>query len=223
MTQRESQLQQLLVTMRTRLIVMSAMVGIALEDACKALLEGDIGRASAVIDGDEAINDLENEIDAKALSLLARTQPVACDLRMVVSSLRMVVDFERIADEAASIAERTILMDGMGLGTVEGDFKELMELSSQIYKDAVNSFRDGDPEQALNVCKREDDIALLDVRIMHKLTHQLEKDNIDPQRSMLLILINRSLNRICRRAVNIAEHTYFIYAGISLKHKKRRV
>ena len=113
MTSQETRLQQMLVTLRTRLLVMCAATGLALDDACRALKEGDVGRASAVIDGDDAINALENEIDEKALSLLARVQPVAGDLRFVVIALRMVADLERIGDEAASIAERTLIMQGL--------------------------------------------------------------------------------------------------------------
>ncbi len=220
MTAHESQLQQMLVTLRTRLLVMSAMVGLALDDACKALRESDVGRASAVIDGDKAINDLENEIDAKALSLLARTQPVACDLRLVVSSLRMVIDLERIADEAASMAERTLLMEGLDINSaVLEELEELMNVSSTIYQDAIAAFREADPEKALEVLHHEDRAALLDMRIMHKLTHQLSS-GIDPQLVMFVSLISRSLNRVWRRAMNLAEHTYFIYTGVSLKHKR---
>lgn len=77
MQQQETHLQQMLVTLRTRLLVMCASTSIALEDAGTALIHKDVGRANAVIDGDEAIDALENDIDDKALSLLARAQPVA--------------------------------------------------------------------------------------------------------------------------------------------------
>ena len=103
MQQQANYLQQLLVSLRTRLLVMCASVGIALEDAGKAMAAGDPGRAASVIENDAAIDALENEIDEMALQLLARTQPVAGDLRFVVSALRMVVDLERIGDEAVSM------------------------------------------------------------------------------------------------------------------------
>ncbi len=215
----ENQLQQMLVTLRTRLLVMSAMVGIALDDSCKAFCEGDIGRASAVIDGDAAINELENEIDAKALSLLARTQPVAGDLRLVISALRMVVDLERIADEAASMAERTLLMEDMKLTVFHDDIKHLMDITRKTYADAIESFREASPELALKVRQYEDDAALLDVRIMHNLMNFLE-NGAEPQSAFYIILVSRSLNRIWRRAMNLAEHTYFIYAGVNLKHRR---
>ena len=110
MNSKETQLQQGLTQLRTRLLVMGAAVGIAVDEACAALESGNTGRAIAVVDGDAAINALENEIDEMALSLLVRNQPMAQDLRMVVGALRMVIDLERIGDEAAGIAERSIIL-----------------------------------------------------------------------------------------------------------------
>ncbi len=217
MTAQENNMQQMLVTLRTRLLVMSAMVGLALDDACKALSEEDVARANAVIDGDKAINMLENEIDAKALSLLARTQPVACDLRFVVSALRMVVDLERIADEAASLAERTIVMKDFDMSFIMDDIMELMEVTRTTYAMAVDAFREGSPEKALHVRQHEDDAALWEVRIMHKLS-QGQHINLNSEFAIYTTLIIRSLNRVWRRAMNIAEHTYFTYAGVNLKH-----
>ncbi len=219
MSNSETQLQQMLVTLRTRLLVMSAMVGLALDDACKSLQDGDVGRASAVIDGDSAINDLEIEIDAKALSILARTQPVASDLRLVVAAMRIVLDLERIADEAARLSEFTVLMSGQTSVTedIDDELNELMLLARTIYSQALDAFREGDAKKALRVRQHEDQAALLDVRIMHKLT---STHNADPQIPIYLMLISRALNRVWRHAMNLAEQTYFIYGGESLKHRR---
>ncbi len=219
MSMKESQLQQMLVTLRTRLLVMSAMVGLALDDACKAFKEGDVGRASAVIDGDSAINDMENEIDAMALSILARTQPVACDLRLVISALRMVLDLERIADECARMAEITVLLGDTNIDEPEviQEISQLMKTARNIYTAAIDAFREGDAKKALRVRQHEDEAALLDVRIMHRLTHN---NKIDAHISIHLMLISRTLNRVWRQSMNLAENTYFIYAGENLKHKR---
>ncbi len=218
MSNTENQLQQMIVTLRTRLLVMSAMVGLAVDDACKSLQEGDIGRASAVIDGDVAINELENEIDAKALSILARTQPVASDLRFVISAMRMVLDLERIADEAARMAEFTVSMEGIAHidEDVVQDITQLMKISREIYADAIDAFREGDAQKALKVRQHEDEASLLDVKIMHKLS---TRKHVDAQLSIHVILVSRTLNRVWRHAMNIAEHTFFIYSGESLKHR----
>lgn len=223
----ETHLQQMLVTLRTRLLVMCASTGLALEDACIAFREGDVGRASAVIDGDAAINELENEIDEKALSLLARAQPVAVDLRFVVSTLRMVGELERIGDEAASIAERTIIMQGLNTTPLMADLCTLMDLVRKIYNDAVCAFRDGNKELALAVVREDDTASLMEMRIIQRLMQAREPaqgqdsaQTIDPQVAMHVILVTRALNRVWRRATNIAENAYFVLQGVSLKHKK---
>lgn len=219
----ETHLQQMLVTLRTRLLVMCASTGLALEDACIAFREGDVGRASAVIDGDAAINDLENEIDEKALSLMARAQPVAGDLRFVVSTLRMVGELERIGDEAASIAERAIVMQGLCFKAFMPDLATLMDLARKIYNDAVTAFREGDETLALAVVREEDTASLMEMRIIQRLMQELGEglgQDVDPQVAMHVILITRALNRVWRRSINIAEHAYFVLQGVSLKHKK---
>lgn len=219
MTLQETHLQQMLATLRTRLLVMCATVGLAVDDACKALLDGDAPRASAVIDGDAAINSLENEIDEMALSILARTQPVARDLRFVVSTLRMVLDLERIGDEAAGIAERAILMQGLQQPRIMDDVRALMETARKLYADSVAAFREGDLELALAVSRGDDEAAQMEVRIFQRLMQDPDA-RIDAHMAIHIILIARALNRIWRRAANVAEHTYFILEGVSIKHKK---
>lgn len=219
MTNQENHLQQMLVTLRTRLLVMCAATGLALEDACKALRDGDMGRAGAVIDGDAVIDALENEIDDKALSLLARAQPVARDLRFVVSALRMVSDLERIGDEASSIAERAIIMQDLLPLPIMEEVSRLMDMACMLYNSSVTAFRDGDRELALSVCRGDDDASQMEIRIIQRLMQDMG-GNMDPHVGMHIILITRALNRIWRRASNIAEHAYFVMEGVSIKHKK---
>jgi len=226
MNGKETQLQQMLTRLRTRLLVMSASVGIAVDEACAALIEGNVGRASAVVDGDETINCMENEIDELALALLARNQPVAQDLRFVIASLRMVLDLERIGDEAASIAERTLILHGPLPQGVMGTVSELMHSASTLYKSAVESFRSGDPEMALKLCRNDDEITQQEVAALQSLMSYLcfipeQGGGIGQSYAgMHGILICRALSRICRRSANIAEHAYFITRGLNLKHKR---
>jgi len=227
MNSKETQLQQMLTHLRTRLLVMSASVGIAVDEACAALIEGNVGRASAVVDGDEVINDLENEIDELALTLLARTQPVAQDLRFVVAGLRMVLELERIGDEAASIAERTLILLAPLPPTVMASVSALMHSASSLYKSAIECFRSGDAEQALRLWRNDDtEITQLEVTALQNLMDYLyttpkQGGGIEQSYAgMHGILICRALSRICRRSTNIAEHTYFIAKGLNINHTK---
>ena len=126
----EDSSRQMLATLRTRLLVMFAHVGIALDESGKALAQDDAARALAVQEGDAVIDDLENEIDELCLRVMARLQPVAGDLRFVVAALRMVVDLERIGDEAAAIAERVLLLHELPIN--EEDMRRLREIGKPV-------------------------------------------------------------------------------------------
>lgn len=221
MQQQANYLQQLLVSLRTRLLVMCASVGIALEDAGKAMAAGDPGRAASVIENDAAIDALENEIDEMALQLLARTQPVAGDLRFVVSALRMVVDLERIGDEAVSMAEQAILMqDKPGFGVIP-HVREMYYKASEAFDRAVRVFRENNAQEALHMLRGDEEAVQSEVRIIQQIMEGLSDPDfsLDPYQPMHIILVTRSLTRVWRRSINIAEQVYFISQGESVKHK----
>ena len=224
MNGKETQLQQMLTQLRTKLLVMSAAVGIALDEAYEALRTGNVGRAGAVVDGDADINVMETEIDAMALSLLARNQPVAHDLRFVVAALRMVVDIERIGDEAVSIAERTIILKELLPAPVDKAVSELMDTARTLYARAVEAFRQGDAETALALSRNDEATTQMEVEALRRIMDHFYGgpeacSGKDRQYAVMhSILICRALNRICRRAANIGEQTYFIAQGVNIKH-----
>jgi phosphate transport system protein len=221
---RETQLQYLLEQLRTRLLVMCVTVEEAVESACAALCQDNAARAEAVIEHDSKVNELENEIDEMALSLMARTQPVARDLRFVISAVRMVVDLERIGDEAVSIAERAVLMQAMTKFPEFAQLEEMMSVAQKALHEAIAAFRDGNMELALHICRGDDDITQMEMRLiqnlMDRLTHEELSSGVGGWCIMHAILIARALNRIFRRASNIAEHAYFMVEGVSIKHRK---
>lgn len=221
MQQQSNYLQQLLVTLRTRLLVMCASVGIALEEAEKALMTPDPGRAASVIESDAAIDSLENEIDEMALLLLARTQPVAKDLRFVVSALRMAVDLERVGDEAASIAEQAILMQDTPGVDIIPCVREMYSRASNAFDRAVRIFRENNTEEALQMLRGDAEAMHYEVDITHQIMEKISDadSSMDPHLAVHFILVSRSLTRVWRRAINIAEHVYFISQGESLKHR----
>ena len=221
---KETQLQYLLEQLRTRLLVMCVIVEEAVENACAALCQDNVARAEAVIEHDGKVNDLENEIDDMALSLMARTQPVARDLRFVISAVRMVVDLERIGDEAVSIAERAVLMQALPRFPEFARLEDMMRMAQKALHEAIAAFRDGNAGLALHICRGEDDITQMEMCLLQNLMSRLTGGEANPDDGgwcvMYAILIARALNRIFRRASNIAEHTYFMVEGVSIKHRK---
>jgi phosphate transport system protein len=224
---KETQLQYLLEQLRTRLLVMCVTVEEAVENACVSLCRDNVARAAAVIEHDGKINELENEIDDMALSLMARTQPVARDLRFVVSAVRMVVDLERIGDEAVSIAERAVLMQALPRFPEFAQLEEMMRMAQSALHAAIAAFRDGNAGLALQICRGDDDITQMEMRLIQNLMCRITSEETGPGIGgwciMHAILIARALNRIFRRSSNIAEHAYFMIEGVSIKHKKIHV
>ena len=223
MNGKETQLEHGVTQLRTRLLVMCAAVGIAIEDACSALATGNMGRASAVVDGDAAVDALENEIDEMALSLLVRHQPVARDLRFIVAALRMVIDLERMGDEAVSIAERAIIVHERLPEPVLSGIEPLMTAASASYKSAVEAFRTEDAPRALELCRNDAESTQVEVNALHRIMEYSWSDSGGTKGNQAYIgmngiLICRSLNRIFRRSANIAEQTYFIVEGVNMKH-----
>lgn len=219
MLRNETYLQEMLAQLRTKLLVMCATCEIALDNGFVALKTGDGPRASAVIEQDSVIDDLETDIDAMALSVLVRAQPVAQDLRFVVATLRIVIDVERIGDEAANISERTLIMHGHELEpTVIAEIYDFMDKATATYQQAIETFKDLDSARAIVMCAREDEIVQQEVKLIQTIMDTYSTAGESPTAAMHAILIARSLSRICRRAINIAGHTYFIAEGKSMKH-----
>ncbi len=214
--------EQMLDELRTKLLVMCGMVRQAVENSFAAMRSGDHALAETVIDNDGQIDTLENEIDAMALAILARNQPVARDLRFVVSALRMVIDLERIGDEATSMSERILAARGASSPARIPEIRALMDMAMNNYQEAVRAFMDGNGQLALKICRNEDEGAQAEVLALQKIMARVADADSggDLFESMRDILICRSLNRIIRRSVNIAEHTWFVAKGDSLKHKK---
>lgn len=222
----ESYIEQMIVSLRTRLLVMGASVEIAVDNMSKAVKELNAGAAQAVIENDDDIDELENEIDESSLTLLAKTQPVAKDLRFVVSCLRMVTDMERIGDEAASICSQVVLLEGADKNKVLGIIGRHLDAATAAFDKAMDIVREMDGAAAAEMNEHTDDDALQsEVATMDLIMHRLDKnseDHLDPLLVMHLILMTHSLTRIWRRSANMAGHICFACKGTSVKHSGRR-
>ncbi|MCL1890279.1 MAG: PhoU family transcriptional regulator [Desulfovibrionaceae bacterium] len=218
----ETKLLHDLTSLRTRLLVMCTSVGIALDKTSAILVEGR-DRTKEMRDGDAAINTLEMEIDELALTILACNQPVAQDLRFVVASLRMVLDLERIGDEAVDIAERAMLLHAELPASGMAIVHSLMDMGISLYSRAVECFRDYNAEKAMALCRESKDSGRREILAVQNMVDFLccredLKENWEPYAGLQGLLTCRALNRVCRRAVNIAEQTFFIVRGENIKH-----
>ena len=220
MQQQANYLQQLLVSLRTRLLVMCASVGIALEDAGKAMAAGDPGRAASVIENDAAIDALENEIDEMALRLLARSQPVAGDLRFVVTSLRMVVDLERMGDEAHKMARmvKSIIESGAARSLPSSDLRMAADLASGLLRKALDAFARLDTKAALDILKEDDLIDKEFDGFVRKLVTYMMEDPRTISASLDLLFLAKAIERIGDHSKNVAELIIYLVKGKDVRH-----
>lgn len=217
------ELGQLTVT----ILKMATLAQEAFENATRAFLDRNDELAQKTIDGDSQIDQLELEIDKRALKLLALEQPMAKDLRKILGIMKTSNDLERIADQAVNIAERTLfLCQHPPLDPIPA-LDQLIETSRGMLKMAIASLRDLDAETAKQIWKLDDQADAFTVQVLRELIELMaagdapviENRRLKMRRSIQTIIISRCLERIGDLATNIGEHVAFIVEGISIKHQ----
>ncbi len=212
--------QKELEQLKVKVLQMAAYTDRALEKAMAAVSSRDAELARQVIDSDREINAMECEVDNLSLRLLALDQPVAMDLRFIISCMRLVVDLERIGDEAVNIAEQAVLLSQTPNGANSQDVNALGAQVTEMFRMAVRSFRDQDTELARQVCAAD---AAADDLNMKVLKECLDAGNeecgvVGLDRAIRTVMVARSMERIGDLATNIAEAAIFVVKGVSIKH-----
>jgi phosphate transport system protein len=221
---------QQLETLKMTLLNMAALTRRALQDAARAYLERDEELAQSVIDNDAEINDLELDIDDMALKLLALEQPMAKDLRFILSSTKISSELERIADQAVNIAERTlILCQSPPLDHPLPALEKLIDVVGAMLEKAISSLVDQNTKKAIAIRKMDDLADQYTVEVLQSLISHMVKSSssvaeYDTQilyfrRSIIIIIISRCLERIGDMAINIGEQITFFVDGVNIKHK----
>ena len=203
---------------KVRLLTMSGEAEAAVQVAIEALLERDQAKAQRVINGDRVIDTMEVEIEEQCLNLLALQQPMARDLRLLVSAIKIANDLERVGDHAVNIAQSAERLVQSRPITPEPEIIEMARLAREMLSDALDAFVRGDAAGGRAVCLQDDKVDALN-RSMFRilLTHMME----DPHSigsAMALFLVSRNLERIADLATNIGEDVVFLVEGKSIKH-----
>jgi phosphate transport system protein len=221
---------QQLETLKMTLLNMAALTRRALADATRAYLERDEALAQSIIDNDSEINDLELDIDDIALKLLALEQPMAKDLRFILSATKISNELERIADQAVNIAERAIILcQSPPMDHPLPALEKLFDVVDAMLGKAISSLVDQNTKKAIAIRKMDhlaDQYALevLQNLIGHMVKSSTSADEYDSRilyfrRSIIIIIISRCLERIGDMAINIGEQITFFVDGVNVKHK----
>lgn len=200
--------------LKMNMLQMGSDIEDAIKNTMKALRTDDLIMAQEVINKDCIIDDAERTIENLCLKLLLTQQPVATDMRMISSALKMITDMERIGDFAADIAE--IITKGGRTGTSYNiDFVDRMgEAVIRMVDSAVLSFTNTDLNLAKQVCKADDEVDGLFNGAKNALFDCIRKDEQFAERALDLMLVSKYLERIGDHATNIAEWVIFSITGV---------
>src|ERR687886_675173 len=207
--------------LKQRLLEMSERAEALVDLSVEALLKQDEGNAAAVLAGDRTLDDLEVEIEHGAIGLLALQQPMARDLRFIISAIKVSSDLERVGDHAVNIAQSAQRLSRMRPTTEitpDPEIEEMARRARQMLGDALNAFVRADGAAGRAVCKADDQVdALHDSLFRILVTHMME----DPRTisaALELFLVSRNLERIADLATNIGEDAVYLAEGKQIKH-----
>lgn len=208
-----------LAQLKQRLLDMSGQAQRLVDLAIRSLLDRDRAIAEEVIAGDKVLNDLEVEIEQRAVKLLALQQPMARDLRFLIGTIKVSSDLERVGDHAVNMAESAVrLVDHGGRLTPTPALEDMARRARAMLSDALDAFLRADGALGREVCKADDAVdALHDSVFRVLLTHMMESSrNIGP--SLELLLVSRNLERVADLATNIGEDAVYLAEGKQIKH-----
>jgi phosphate transport system protein len=186
--------------------------------AMEALTTQDDEIARQVIANDEAIDEAENEIDRLAFEILMKRQPVASDLRFVTMALKFVVDVERIGDLAVGIAKRALELNRLENLEWRGDLTRLATMVQKNLHLAIESFLNGNIDEAQAVIEADEDIDSLNESLFAQLIAHVAADPATVTRVLPLTSVSRYLERIGDHVQNLAEEVIFMVTAAEVRH-----
>jgi phosphate transport system protein len=204
--------------LRERVLKLGCMVENAIQDSVKALVERDSDLAKEVIKRDHLINALDVGIDEECVRLIALRQPLARDLRLITTAMKITTDLERMGDMAVNIAERAIELNEEPQLKPFVNIPKMAELAQSMVRDALDAFVAGCSRLPYEVIKRDDEVDDLTVKNFEELLSFMIQD---PKRIPLAIkrtYIAKYLERIADHATNIAEMIIYMCKGKMIRH-----
>lgn len=209
--------EQELESLNHDLTQMGSLIEEAIDKVIKAFQEQDDVLAGEIIKGDRTVNDMERVIESKCLSLILRQQPVAKDLRIVTTALKVVTDMERIGDHAADISELVIRIKNTNAYDFVKPIPQMATVAKQMVHNAVEAFINCDVKAARETMKMDDQVDELFNQVKADVISMLQTSGAQADSCIDVLMIAKYMERIGDHAVNICEWTEFHETG-SLKN-----
>src|SRR5919112_2814930 len=220
MMDRHRRLDAELDVLRDRVLVLGGEAGAAPARAMYALTERDSEAARDVLEGDDAIDRLEVEIDRLCIDVLALRQPAARDLRFVISVAKITPILERLADHACNIARVALDLNDEPRLKSYPDLSRMGGLASSMLRAALDAFTQGDAATARRVIDRDDEIDVMYERLFRDLIDLMAGEPAATPRAARLLFVAKHLERVADYFTDICELTVYMTEAAIIKHAK---
>jgi len=200
-------------TLHVQIIKMGTLIEKSIDETLNALVNQDTVLAQRVIEGDDRFDEMQVEIEANCISVIARQQPVASDLRKILSILKIVTDLERIADHCSDISKLTLHLAGQEYIKPLIDIPKMAKQVKEMLKLTVDCYIDQDVNKRRLICKEDDQVDDYYKSIQEEL-QLIMKDKPEAVNQCIdFLLIAKYLERMADHTTNIAEWVIFSVAG----------
>jgi phosphate transport system protein len=211
--------QQQLVALKDKLLAMAALSQQALSLSVEAYITSDLGLCDHVIEIEAAINAAETSVDEMAYDLLAKEQPMAIDLRFILSVIKINGDLERIGDQAAGIVQRAMSMKDAPEISLPIDIEEMGAQVGVMIRTAIQALLEADAKMADSVLTMDDEVDAMNKAVQAELVEVMQQHPQVSEQALNAILISRNLERAADHATNIAEDVIFWLRDSDVRHK----
>lgn len=205
--------------LRNDLLTMTGLTERSLDSAINGLLQRDDSLCTKSIADDEEVDQLEKQIDKIGLEILLRYQPVASDLRQVVSVMKLSPNIERVADEETNIVEYARKLNRHPPLTEVNLIVPIQARAKSMFKDSIDAFVQEDVELARAIVSRDEQLDDMNASANRQLTERMMQDRNQLRGYLNLILISRCLERVGDHATNIAEDAVYAAAAKDIRHQ----
>jgi phosphate transport system protein len=197
---------------------MARLVDEQIDLACHALFHSDAALARQVVHKDEAVDELDTLIDRQCQAIFALSQPVAADLRLLMSALKINNELERIGDIAVNVAERVEPLSSHNAFLKSTRLAEMTQIARIMVNDSIESFIANNPRLATLVLESDDVVDSLDASNFRQMVQEMQRDHTLIEPASHILILSRHIERLADHATNIAEDVIFLVDAKIVKH-----